>query len=161
MWGWLLLAACILLRWGLTQKAHRGGGSDVGRAIAPLQDGGAEPSPTTANVNQIEDARSAETSPVDGERASVLVVARPHQVGYRRIEFRFANPAGEQQTRQLDVWYPTQEQEKRHDYRGQIGRAAAGAAVAPGPHPLVVFSHGFLGSSDQSIFLTEACARAG
>jgi pimeloyl-ACP methyl ester carboxylesterase len=48
-----------------------------------------------------------------------------------------------------------------HNYRGQAGLAAEGAAVAPRAHPLLIFSHGFLGASDQSIFLTESFARAG
>src|SRR5262249_22246189 len=55
----------------------------------------------------------------------------------------------------------TPEKERRHNYKGQVGLAAEGATIAPGPHPLLIFSHGFLGGSDQSIFLTESCARAG
>ncbi len=101
------------------------------------------------------------------EMTAALVADRPHQVGYRRQDFKFANAAGEQRTRQLDLWYPTQEPEQRYEYKGplningQAGFAKEGAAVAPGEHPLLLFSHGFLGTSDQSIFLTEACARAG
>ena len=33
--------------------------------------------------------------------------------------------------------------------------------MAPGKHPLIVFSHGYTGSGDQTIFLMEALARAG
>lgn len=101
------------------------------------------------------------------EAVPAVVTDRPHQVGYRRQDFKFANAAGEQRTRQLDLWYPTQEKEQRYEYKdllgikGQIGFAKEGAAVAPGEHPLLLFSHGFLGTSDQVIFLTEACARAG
>ncbi|MBC7817752.1 MAG: hypothetical protein IAG10_12735 [Planctomycetaceae bacterium] len=101
------------------------------------------------------------------EAARSLVADRPHQVGYRRQDFKFATASGEQRTRQLDLWYPTQEREQRHEYKGpfgikgQVGFAKEGAAVASGEHPLLLFSHGFLGTSDQTIFLTEACARAG
>lgn len=110
-----------------------------------------------------------ETQADTKKRATVppLVTDRPHQVGYRRQDFKFANAAGEQRTRQLDLWYPTQEPEQRYEYKGplgikgQVGFAKEGAAVAPGEHPLLLFSHGFLGTSDQTIFLTEACARAG
>jgi len=87
--------------------------------------------------------------------------ARPCQVGYRRIDFKFTNPAGEEQKRQLDLWYPTEETEGPYSYRGQKGSVAKNAAVAPGKHPLIIFSHGYLGGSEQSIFLTETCARNG
>lgn len=103
----------------------------------------------------------------DVEAVSEVVAARPHQVGYRRMDFRFETASGEQRSRQLDVWFPTSDKEQRREYRGlfgsrgQIGFAAKDSAVAEGTHPLLLFSHGFLGSSDQSIFLTEACARAG
>ncbi len=115
-------------------------------------------------------AQAQNTTPADTkkpEAVPALVAERPHQVGYRRQDFKFANTAGEQRTRQLDLWYPTQEAEQRYDYKGplgikgQVGFAKEGAAVAPGEHPLLLFSHGFLGTSDQTIFLTEACARAG
>lgn len=137
---WLLIGGCLVI-WGII-KWHA-----VGSAKA--QD---------ANTNQAEN---------EGDAVPALVVDRPHQVGYRRQEFKFATAAGEQRTRQLDLWYPTTEKEERHEYKGplgikgQVGFAKEGAEVTPGEHPLLLFSHGFLGTSDQSIFLTEACARAG
>jgi predicted dienelactone hydrolase len=97
----------------------------------------------------------------DTRMVSPVVEGRPHQVGYQRMKFEFVSPSGENRSRQLDLWYPTTEQEKEHNYRGQIGFAAMDAPVAAGRHPLILFSHGFLGSSDQVIFLTESCARAG
>lgn len=112
-------------------------------------------------------AAQAQPDSPDNKRVPALVADRPHQVGYRRQDFQFAGPSGEQQTRQLDLWYPTSEPEQRHTYKGpfgikgQVGFAKEGGAVAPGKHPLLLFSHGFLGTSDQSIFLTESCARAG
>jgi predicted dienelactone hydrolase len=162
MWSWLLVVGCVLFLWGLIHQKGRTPGAVADPDPSPTEShtGGRELR-TSADADSSETASSDRSPLADREQASDLVAARPHQVGYRRMEFRFANPAGEQQTRQLDLWYPTEEQEKRHDYRGQFGRAAQGAAVAPGPHPLVVFSHGYLGASDQSIFLTESCARAG
>jgi predicted dienelactone hydrolase len=73
----------------------------------------------------------------------------------------FKTVAGEERRRQLDLWFPTEAEEGPLNYRGQKGTAAKNAAVAPGKHPVLLFSHGYLGVSDQSIFLTEACARAG
>lgn len=90
-----------------------------------------------------------------------LADGRPYAVGYRRTELRFTTPDGEERRRQLDLWYPTSAAERRHSYFGQVGFCAEEGPVAPGKFPLLVFSHGFLGRSDQSIFLTEACARAG
>ncbi len=101
------------------------------------------------------------------ETGRALAADRPHQVGYRRQDLKLTNATGEQRTRQLDLWYPTQEPEQRYEYKGplgikgQVGFAKEGATVAAGEHPLLLFSHGFLGTSDQTIFLTEACARAG
>ena len=118
----------------------------------------------------IQTAQAQEGTPADPkkrEATAALVTKRPHQVGYRRQDFKFANTKGEQRIRQLDLWYPTQEPEQRYEYKGplnlkgQVGFANEGAIVAPGEHPLLLFSHGFLGTSDQTIFLTEACARAG
>jgi predicted dienelactone hydrolase len=89
------------------------------------------------------------------------VSADRHQVGYRRTNLTFKTPSGEERRRQLDLWYPTAAEEEAINYRGQKGMAARNAEVAPGRYPLLLFSHGYLGVSDQSIFLTEACARAG
>jgi predicted dienelactone hydrolase len=85
----------------------------------------------------------------------------PHNAGYRRIDFALQAPGGKSLRRNLDLWYPTAEREERYDYKPQVGFAAHEAKVAGGKHPLIVFSHGFLGSSDQTIFLMEACARQG
>lgn len=82
-------------------------------------------------------------------------------VGYRRTMLTYISPGGQTRSRQLDLWYPTSQPDQRHDYAGQIGQCAVDAPVASGRHPLLVFSHGFMGASDQTIFLMEACARAG
>jgi len=86
---------------------------------------------------------------------------KPAFAGYRRESLRLANMSGEPDERQLDVWYPTTESEQPFDYRFQAGFVAKDAPVAGGRHPLLVFSHGYRGASDQSIFIMEACARAG
>src|SRR5688500_17505699 len=83
------------------------------------------------------------------------------QVGYRRTSLTFKTPSGEERRRTLDLWYPTEEKEGPISYRGQKGVGVKNASVAPGKHPVLIFSHGYLGMCDQSIFLTEACARHG
>jgi predicted dienelactone hydrolase len=87
--------------------------------------------------------------------------ARASAVGYRSSELRYTAADGTPRTRHLLLWYPTAASEQRFDYDGQIGLVAANAAAAPGRHPLLLFSHGYLGAADQSIFVTEHLARMG
>jgi predicted dienelactone hydrolase len=82
-------------------------------------------------------------------------------VGYRKLQFSYPVKDSPARSRDYFLWYPTSDHENRYDYKGQVGVAAPDGAVAPGRHPLVVFSHGFLGAGDQIIFLTESLARAG
>ncbi len=87
--------------------------------------------------------------------------ARASAVGYRSSELRFVAADGTPRTRHLSLWYPTAASEQRFDHDGQIGHVAPNAAAAPGRHPIVLFSHGYLGAADQSIFVTEHLARMG
>lgn len=83
-----------------------------------------------------------------------------YQAGYRQGVLTYRARAG-RRTRGVYFWYPTQELADAYHYGGQVGVAAPDAAVAPGTFPLLVFSHGFGGAGDQTIFLMEALARAG
>ncbi len=65
------------------------------------------------------------------------------------------------ETRPCYLWYPTQEDAPKFNYGGQVGFVKRDAEVSPGKHPLILFSHGFLGAADQSVFLTEELARQG
>jgi predicted dienelactone hydrolase len=58
-------------------------------------------------------------------------------------------------------WYPSAEADARLDYAGPSGRARRDARAASGRHPVLLFSHGFLGAADQSLFITENLARMG
>ncbi len=80
--------------------------------------------------------------------------------GYRK--FAISYKAGdEERRRNVFLWYPSAKDAERHNYHGQIGFVALDSEVANGSHPLILFSHGFLGSGDQTIFLMEAFARKG
>ena len=80
--------------------------------------------------------------------------------GYRK--FAISYKAGdEERRRNVFLWYPSAKDAERHNYHGQVGFVALDSEVADGPHPLILFSHGFLGSGDQTIFLMEAFARKG
>ncbi len=61
------------------------------------------------------------------------------------------------------VWYPSTGAETTYNYPGNYETAVAvSGPVAPcEKYPLVVFSHGYGGCSIQSVYFTEALARAG
>lgn len=81
-------------------------------------------------------------------------------VGFRKFILTY-RAGGEERRRAAFLWYPTPTEAKRYSYGGQVGLASPDADVATGRHPLIVFSHGFLGFGDQTIFLTEGLARRG
>jgi len=80
--------------------------------------------------------------------------------GFRKFAISY-KAADEERRRDVFLWYPSAKEAQRHDYGGQIGLVSVNADVAKGSHPLILFSHGFLGTGDQTIFLTEAFARQG
>jgi predicted dienelactone hydrolase len=84
-----------------------------------------------------------------------------HAAGLQKLTLSYTTDSGEARERAGLVWYPTATEAKRYDYKPQIGSVAPDAAVADGAHPLIVFSHGFLGAADQTIFLMEEFARHG
>ncbi|WP_254506950.1 alpha/beta hydrolase family protein [Anatilimnocola floriformis] len=89
--------------------------------------------------------------PADGE----------NHVGFRKTSISYEAADKSQRTRSVLIWYPTSTVAAQHNYRGQIGFVAADSPVSDGVHPVILFSHGFLGMPDQSIFLTEGLARRG
>ncbi len=80
--------------------------------------------------------------------------------GYRKFSFT-GKADGEERRWDAFVWYPSAKEAERYNYRLQIGFVAPDSEVAKGSHPLILFSHGFLGAGDQVIFLMEAFARQG
>lgn len=87
--------------------------------------------------------------------------AEPLRAGFSRSALQVPARGAPARASQSFLWYPTRAAERAHDYGGQAGSVALDAPVAAGAHPLLVFSHGYLGAGDQSIFLCEALARAG
>jgi predicted dienelactone hydrolase len=84
----------------------------------------------------------------------------PMPAGFRK--FAISYKAGdEDRRRDVFLWYPSAKEAERHNYFGQVGFVAVNADVAQGSHPVILFSHGFLGAGDQTIFLMEAFAREG
>lgn len=104
-------------------------------------------------------AFAADSFAADGVAASRAKVGQA-AVGYRVVAHRFAD--GTQ--RDVHVWYPTAAVEQAVHYggpNGQLGLAARDAPPRAGRAALLLFSHGYLGAGDQSLFLTENLARAG
>ena len=87
--------------------------------------------------------------------------AGENHVGFRKFDVSYQGSDDSERKRSVMVWYPTSATAKRHNYRGQVGFATPDGEVATGKHPVILFSHGFLGMPDQSIFLTEGLARRG
>lgn len=83
-----------------------------------------------------------------------------YHAGYRKLSFEHQGETGSRVTNVL-LWYPTHATEAPLTYHEQEGSVAQNAAVAEGSHALILFSHGFRGAADQTIFLMEAFARAG
>jgi len=94
-----------------------------------------------------------------GESAAQVAPGRPSfQSGFRRAEFT----AGGQRTRAIRVWYPTTAAAGKITYAGgQEGVVAQDAPVAPGAHPVVLFSHGLWSNPEFTAFLIEEMARSG
>jgi len=86
----------------------------------------------------------------------------PHAVGVASLAV--AGPEG--RSLALDVWYPADPtdaagREPAPHTLGQPHDAVLGAAARPGPHPLLLFSHGNSGLRQQSTFLTTHLASWG
>ena len=112
-------------------------------------------------VSLLAGADSPREPPAEDRVAEVASSTEPMPVGYRKLRFTYSVSDRPARSRDYFLWYPTSDREDRFDYKGQIGVAAPDGAIAPGRHPLIVFSHGFLGAGDQIIFLTEGLARMG
>lgn len=91
------------------------------------------------------------------EKRAVASPPSSFPAGFRRIEFTLSG-----KTRQVRLWYPTAGQAQTITYAGgQEGLAAEDGPVAPGAHPVVLFSHGLWSNPEFTAFLTEELARAG
>jgi predicted dienelactone hydrolase len=81
--------------------------------------------------------------------------------GYREFTLEQTEEKGAKRNTSAHFWYPTLTSARPFDYQWVKGFAAENAPVAPGRHPLIIFSHGYHGVADQTVFLKEALARAG
>jgi predicted dienelactone hydrolase len=85
--------------------------------------------------------------------------ASPRPLGHRVFPLQ---PGRDERTaRRLLFWYPAAAPVSRQGPAREPASAGSDASVADGRHPVVLFSHGFLGAADQSRFITENLARMG
>ncbi|QDU30408.1 Alpha/beta hydrolase family protein [Anatilimnocola aggregata] len=96
-----------------------------------------------------------------GAAEAYLPQAGENHVGYRKLIVKYRGTDMTDRERVVLLWYPTTAPARLHSYRGQVGFVAPDAEISPAKHALILFSHGFLGSADQSIFLLEGLARKG
>lgn len=93
--------------------------------------------------------------------SQVLVAQDPagtrYRAGYEAL--RVTDPARSRPI-QLDIWYPADGDETTHRYGLSSGRVVAGAPVSAGPFPVVLLSHGALGSASNYSWIAERLARA-
>ncbi len=95
--------------------------------------------------------------------------AGPFNVGYRTVETSYVTPRGERRTFDVNLWYPTLDDDGEHPRYNAIfyDRVAfTGASLAPSPHadgkyPVHVYSHGDRGYPDNSAFLMRHFASHG
>lgn len=60
-----------------------------------------------------------------------------------------------------NIWYPSSDRTKSFNYGGITSQVALNGKMAPGSHPVLIFSHGDTGCATQSVFITESLAQAG
>src|SRR5262249_40978997 len=103
-------------------------------------------------------ANDAKPEPEEKPKTDPL---RPYPVGLRKITFTYRPREGPARQRKVMLWYPTTGKEQPYDYFRVKGFARPDAPLAPGAHPVILFSHGYRGAAGQTIFLLEAFAREG
>jgi predicted dienelactone hydrolase len=86
-------------------------------------------------------------------------------IGYAVLHIPAPGADGDSTTIPVAVWYPTTSQPQTFQYlyvTNSVGTEVAFEGdVAPGPFPLVIYSHGATGSGLSSAFAEETLARAG
>jgi predicted dienelactone hydrolase len=103
-------------------------------------------------------AQDGKPAPDEKSKADIL---RPYPVGLRNLTFTYHPREGSDRQRKVVLWYPTTGKVQPHDYLGLKGFATPDGPLAPGSHPVILFSHGYRGAAVQSIFLMEALAWEG
>jgi len=112
--------------------------------------------------------RSRETTTIAGEETTIIpTTSTPPKfnVGYRVIDFQYADDNGTVQTLTTAIWYPTNERQRLYTYRQGsyvfASRIAPDSSIAEGNYPLIIFAHGGYGCALNSAAFTEYLASQG
>lgn len=144
-------------------------------------DEGAPASSSTAADSAAADAATTDAAGADGATGDVAAadasqdaanagdsaadVAKPTSYPIGVLDMETKGPGG--RTLQITVWFPAAANAAGTPAKYMLGQvpsprgAQTGVAAAPGPFPLVAFSHGNSGVRDQSFFLCEELAARG
>lgn len=93
-----------------------------------------------------------------------LDASGPWAVGYTEQQVEYTDPAGQPRGLRLAAWYPTTDTEGEGvEYLGIVEDEGSwrDATVAPGPFPVIVFSHGSQGYAEVAGFLMRHLASHG
>ena len=96
--------------------------------------------------------------------AAQQAAAAAFNVGHKVLEVSRTQGDEDPPPMTVALWYPTQAAPSEHQYNDPdktTTSVAMDAAPAPGPHPLIVFSHGYGGAGIASTYLTEYLASQG
>jgi len=121
-----------------------------------------KPAEVDAGVPQIAAPTSAPTAWGVGEKG-------PFNVGYRTVETSYVTPNGETRSFDVNVWYPTLDDDGEHpkynaifyDNVSYTNASLARSPYADGKYPVHVYSHGDRGYPDNSVFLMRHFASHG
>lgn len=164
----LALGACA--DGGVDSGATQDAGADLGEpdtSRTDVIDDGVDDTTDPADATDAADAGDAPDLPEapDAGDPRPIVNPGPWYVGYRQLETTYQPPGfDEPRTLRLAVWYPTPDTTgARSFYRDLLPRDGiwADASAAPGPFPVLMFSHGSTAFAEQSVFLTEFMASHG
>jgi predicted dienelactone hydrolase len=93
----------------------------------------------------------------------------PFNVGYRTVETSYVTPNGEARSFDVNIWYPTLDDDGEHpkynaifyDNVSYTDASLARSPYADGKYPVQVYSHGDRGYPDNSVFLMRHFASHG
>jgi predicted dienelactone hydrolase len=93
----------------------------------------------------------------------------PFNVGYRTLDVSYVTPNGETRTFDVNIWYPTLDDDGEHpkynaifyDNVSYTNASLARSPYADGKYPVQVYSHGDRGYPDNSVFLMRHFASHG
>lgn len=83
-------------------------------------------------------------------------------VGYQQKTLKYTTPEGKQKEFVYSIWYPSTSAVKAYEFPFVSANVALeGQVKKQSPYPLLIFTHGFLGCSTTTVYITEYIASQG